>query len=282
MEQELSDAQWELIKPWLPDPKHRGRPRANDRRTINGILYVLRTSCRWQDLPQEYGSSVTCWRRLHQWQEQGVWEGIWRTLLAHLDSQGRLDWERAHLDATFAPAKRGGNEIGLTRKGKGTKLMLMVDNGGIPIGALVASAQRAEINLAEATLATVRVSQDLGRPRSRPKELVADRGYDSQPFRLRRRGIKPCIPERRGKKPRPGRKADVSNYSHRWVVERTFAWLHNFRRLVLRYERKAHNYFAFVLLAFIVLCTNRILKWLLGGNVYSSALDSMHPLAFAS
>ncbi len=140
--------------------------------------------------------------------------------------------------------------------------MLVVDNQGIPLGALVASAQRAEISLAEATFDTVKVPRGRGCPRSRPRELVADRGYDSRAFRERLRclGIKPCIPERRGKKPRPGRKAQVSNFCHRWVVERTFAWLHNFRRLVIRYERKAYVYFGFVLLAFVVLLTNRILK----------------------
>ena len=152
--------------------------------------------------------------------------------------------------------------MGLTRKGKGTKVMLVTDANGVPIGGLVASAQRAEIRLAEPTLATVKVPRRRGRPRSRPLELVADRGYDSRPFRrgLRRRGIKPCIPERRGKKPRPGRKSDVSNYRERWKVERTFAWLGNFRRLVVRYERLTHVYFAFVLIAFILICSDRILK----------------------
>ena len=80
VEQELSEAQWKLIHPWLPATKRRGRSRADGRRTSNGVLYVLRKGCRWQDLPEESGSSVTCWRRLNQWQELGVWEDGWRTL----------------------------------------------------------------------------------------------------------------------------------------------------------------------------------------------------------
>jgi transposase len=152
--------------------------------------------------------------------------------------------------------------VGLTRRGKGSKLMLVVENQGLPIGGLVTSAQKAEVKLAEPTLATVRVPRPRGRPRSRPKEVVADKGYDSAPLRqrLRRRGIKPCIPERRKKRPRPGRKAELAGYRERWKVERTYAWLGNFRRLVVRYERLAHIYLAFVLIAFILICSDRILK----------------------
>lgn len=140
--------------------------------------------------------------------------------------------------------------------------MLVVEHRGVPIGGLVASAQPAEVKLAEATLATVKVPRAKGRPRSRPKEVVADKGYDSGPLRerLRRRGIKPGIPERRGQKPVPGRKANLSGYRQRWKVERTFAWLGNYRRLVVRYEWLAHIYWAFVLLAFILICLDRILK----------------------
>jgi transposase len=140
--------------------------------------------------------------------------------------------------------------------------MLVVEQQGVPIGGLVASAQPAEVKLAKATLATVKVPRAKGRPRTRPKEVVADKGYDSGPLRrhLRRRGIKPCIPERRGKRPVPGRKAELSGYRQRWKVERTFAWLGNFRRLVVRYEWLAHVYWAFVLLAFILICLDRILK----------------------
>lgn len=104
---EVSDAQWALIAPLLPPKKHRGRPRADDRRTIEGILWVLRSGARWCDLPLEYGSDSTCHRRLQEWQAQGVWERIWTTFLGALDAQGKLDWEKAFLDGSFVPAKKG-------------------------------------------------------------------------------------------------------------------------------------------------------------------------------
>jgi transposase len=105
---ELIDRQWQRVEPLLPSHKDRGRPRAYDRKTLNGILYVLRTGCRWQDIPREYGSATTCWRRLKQWEKDGTWERIWRSLLVLLDDQGNLEWTRAFLDGSFVPAKKGG------------------------------------------------------------------------------------------------------------------------------------------------------------------------------
>jgi transposase len=107
MEGELQDDQWALIAPLLPQPKLRGRPRADDRRTINGILWVLRSGARWRDLPREFGTPSTCHRRLQEWQDQGVWKHLWLTFLGALDQQGKLDWSQAFLDGSFVPAKRG-------------------------------------------------------------------------------------------------------------------------------------------------------------------------------
>lgn len=103
----ITDAQWERIHPLLPAPSHEGRPRADDRRTLEGVLYVLRTGCRWQDLPPEFGSPVTCWRRYSRWQADGTWDHIWRMLLSSLDTSAKLVWARALLDGSFIPAKRG-------------------------------------------------------------------------------------------------------------------------------------------------------------------------------
>lgn len=141
--------------------------------------------------------------------------------------------------------------------------MRVVDDHGIPLGGLIASAQKAEVQLAEATLDKVRVPRrGRGRPRKRPREVVADRGYDSDKLRLRlrRRGVRPCIPERRGRKPRPGRKADTTAYRHRWKVERAFAWLGNFRRLLVRHERVLSVYHGFFVLACVMIVLNQLLQ----------------------
>ncbi len=106
----LSDQQWQVIAPLLPLPPPTGRPRADDRQTLDAILSVLRTGCRWADLPRELGSPTTAWRRLKTWEEQGVWEAIWRRVLCSLEAQDKLDWAQAFLDGSFVPAKKGALE----------------------------------------------------------------------------------------------------------------------------------------------------------------------------
>jgi transposase len=141
--------------------------------------------------------------------------------------------------------------------------MLVVDGNGLPIGLHVASAQPHESQLADATLKTVRVPRrGPGRPRTRPKELVADKAYDSRRFRqeLRHRGIKPTIPQITRRARRPGRPPLCGEgYSERWKVERANAWMDNYRRLLVRHERKLRNYKALCLIAFIVISLNRLL-----------------------
>jgi transposase len=103
----LSEEQWQRIAPLLPQNKSRGRPWADNRSVLEGILWVLKTGARWRDLPREYPSASTCWRRLQQWEEKGVWLKIWRQFLSELDRRGRLDWSESFLDGSFAPAKKG-------------------------------------------------------------------------------------------------------------------------------------------------------------------------------
>lgn len=102
----LSDEQWERVRPLLPPPAREGRPRADDRRTLDGILYVLRTGSRWQDLPRAYGSHVTCWRRFAEWQASGVWERVWQAFFDTLDVPERLVWAPALLPGQPVPRQR--------------------------------------------------------------------------------------------------------------------------------------------------------------------------------
>ena len=143
--------------------------------------------------------------------------------------------------------------------------MLVVDGNGLPIGFCLASANRHEVKLAVPALETVRVPRRAGgRPRQRPKELVADKAYDSKSFRdwLRSRKVKPTIPSyerRERKRPKRGRPMKVaSGYKERWKVERTFAWLGNFRRLLVRHERYLSTFRAFFLIAIILVLLVRL------------------------
>jgi transposase len=109
-QQFINDKHWKLLKPVLPEPKRNpkgGRPPINNREVLEGILWILRTGARWQDLPDRYPSPSTCWRRLRLWEDQGVWLDIWRKFLSQLDEKGLLDWEEAFIDGSFAPAKKG-------------------------------------------------------------------------------------------------------------------------------------------------------------------------------
>ena len=143
--------------------------------------------------------------------------------------------------------------------------MLAADGNGLPIGFVLAGANHHEVKLAVGTLETVRVPRPRGgRPKQRPEELVADRAYDSKRFRrwLRSRGIKPTIPpylRRKRKRPKRGRPVTLGpGYAERWKVERTFAWLGNSRRLLVRHERYLSIFRAFFLVAFILMSLGRL------------------------
>ena len=120
--------------------------------------------------------------------------------------------------------------------------------------------------MALATIDRIRVKRGRGRPKQRPRVLAADKGYDDRKLRrqLRRRGIIPSIPEREQRKRRRrkrGRPAKVHAASwQRWKVDRTFAWLNNFRRLATRYERRSEIYRAFLAIACSMVCLNAILR----------------------
>jgi transposase len=106
----LTDTQWEKIRPLLPQRARGGRPAANDRKVLEGILWILRSGARWQDLPEEFPSPSTCGRRLRDWEERDVWLEIWRAFLGELNEGQQLKWSESFMDGSFAPAKKGAAE----------------------------------------------------------------------------------------------------------------------------------------------------------------------------
>jgi len=164
-------------------------------------------------------------------------------------------------------SQKRGDGVGKTKKGKGTKWMLVADGNGLPIGFHLDSASPAEVKLAGQTLATVRVKSRNGQAKTRPRQLVADRAYDSRAFRqsLRKRGIKACIPPRRRPKnwcKKRGRPvtADRETYKQRFKVERSFAWMGNYRRLLIRWEHHLCVYRGFCLFALALIGFYRLFK----------------------
>ncbi len=94
-----------------------GRRRLNDRKVLSGILFVLYTGIPWEFLPQElgFGSGMTCWRRLRDWHQAGVWQQLHEALLAELNGAGALDWSKAVIDSSRVRAVKGGPKRGRAR-----------------------------------------------------------------------------------------------------------------------------------------------------------------------
>jgi len=150
------------------------------------------------------------------------------------------------------PGRKRGACVGKTKRGKGTKIMLLVDGRGTPLGVDIASASPAEVQLIEPLLKQ-RIL------RRRPKRLIYDRAADSDPLRTRlaKRCIELICPHRRGRTRPPTQDGrPLRRYKRRWTIERTISWLFNYRRLVVRYERHDFLFRGFIQLA----CAFTLLK----------------------
>ena len=121
----MSDELWGFIEPLLPPHAKEGKPRADDRQTINAILYVLKTGIPWNDLPKEYGDDVTAWRRLRTWEELGVWKRIMDTLVARGYSMDIVEMDSLSIDSDTIPAKKGEGLLAsmVTRRSRGRRSM---------------------------------------------------------------------------------------------------------------------------------------------------------------
>ncbi len=247
----MSDELWDHLEPLLPQRfRYPGRKPLPDRDVLCGILYVLHSGIQWEYLPQDlgFGSGMTCWRRLRDWNEAGVWQRLHKVLLAELNAASRLDRSRCVVDSSHVRALKGGSHTGpspVDRGRAGSKHHLIVDGHDTPLAALLTGGNRNDVTQLLPLLDAIPpVRGQIGRPRRRPNSLFADRGYDHDIYRdqVRDRGIVPAIARR-------GTLHGTGLGTYRWVVERSIAWLHGLRCLRIRWERRADMREAFLKLA---------------------------------
>ncbi len=209
---------------------------------VEAMIYILRVGCPWRDLPSLYGPWSSVYTRWRRWCQAGVWKKILEALAA--DPCGQL----RHVDATHTKvhqdASTGGHQetqaIGKTKGGLNTKITALVDGQGRALQLTLAAGQRADVQAVEA------IQLPAG------KQIVADKGYDSDAFRetIVAGGSQPCIP------PRKNRVHPVAwhrgHYRKRHRVENFFQRIKRLRRVGTRYEKLALHFLGFVQLAAIL------------------------------
>jgi transposase len=197
-------------------------------------------------LPQGYPNFKTAHRRFQQWCREEVLRKVLTDLANTLREEGEIDESECFIDATFASAKGGGDEIGPTRRGKGVKIMAIVDRHGLPLSVSTYAANHHEVTL-------VQLSFEFYMIEAKPENLIGDRAYDSDRLdeQLRREGVEMIAPHRsnRKRKTQDGRR--LRRYERRRIVERFFAWIQWRHRLPVRWEYYPINFLDFVQLAAI-------------------------------
>jgi transposase len=265
----VCDELWNEIEPLipkqLPDPAG-GRPRGPDRPCLEGIVHVLRTGTQWQLLPrcQWWPSGSTCWRRFTLWTQAGVWPQLHRRLLNLLGTRGEVDLETVVVDSASVRAKKGGDHTGpspVDRAKKGCKRHVITEADGTPLIVVCTPGNVRDDTPFLAMLdSTPPVRMPAGPPRYLPRRVMGDAAY-GQTFiipRVIERRIVPLLAPRST----PGHpvKHGSGMGRVRYVVERTIAWLGNFRRIDRCYERTGPAWQAMNELACCVICAGKLKK----------------------
>ena len=186
---ELSDSLWARIEPLLPKVKSRyrgrgkkrkhvgGRPPADRRKVMSGVLYILRTGCQWNALPKAtYGSGKTAHSYFQRWTRAGVFRRMWKAGLADYDELKGIAWKWQAADGAMTKAPLGGEKTGpnpTDRSKRGTKRSLLVDEHGVPLGLVVSGANTPDGRLLEATLTSGPVERP--DPTETPQHMCLDK-----------------------------------------------------------------------------------------------------------
>jgi putative transposase len=258
---ELSDELWERIEPILAKRypvAATGRPRADLRRVLDGIIYRLRSGVQWNQLPREFGADSTVHGWFQRFAADGVLEQIWAQLVAECDEMGAVCWEWQAADGVLGKSRFEGDARGpnpTDRAKMGTKKSVLVEADGGPLAVVIAGANRNDCKLLDQTIDAIVVQRP--DPAQVIQNLCLDKGYDnpSGEAACQAGGYAPHI-RRIGEE-----KLDSSNEkthpARRWVVERTIAWLQKCRALLIRYDKKSTNYLGLIQLACALLWYRR-------------------------
>ncbi|MEU1536147.1 IS5 family transposase [Streptomyces fagopyri] len=265
----ITDAMWARIEPLMPVDPVRGRRWADHRRTLEAIAWKYRTCSPWRTPPPELGPFQTAHKRLIRWAVDGTWKRILTAVLAAADANGEVGWTvsvdstvcRAHQHAAGARKKGAADRsepddhaLGCSRGRLSTKVHLASDSRPRPLTLHVTAGQAADAPAFEAIMAGIRVPRaSLGRTRTRPQTLLADRAYSSRAIRghLRRRGIRAVMPQptdQIGHRLRQGRAGgrpptfDAETYKQRNAVERCINRIKQWRGLAMRTDKLAIAY----------------------------------------
>jgi transposase len=273
---EVSDEQWAFLEPLIPkSTATTGRPPADHRTMLNGIIWIMRAGAPWRDLPfEQFGSWVTVYAYLRRWRDDGTWDTIFQSLQDRRGKRGDIDWDLGCIDGSIVRAARcaGGalkdsckrhpqepqdHALGRSRGGFTSKFHLMTDGNGLPLGFIVSAGQRNDSIVFEAAMDSVSaILQRRGRPRRRPKQLAGDKGYSYPRIRewLRSHGITAVIAQRDDQRKRhKGRpiEFDKELYRRRCVIEQCIGWLKECRRVATRFEKLAVNFVVMIKVAII-------------------------------
>jgi transposase len=253
----LTDEQWERIRDHFPEERisdgRPGRKPIPTRRVLEAVLWILNTGAQWHMLPQSYPNYKSVHRRFQTWCSNEVLRRVLTDVANELRDKGVLDGEECFIDATFVMAKGGGTEIGATKRGKGMKIMAIVDRHGLPLSVSTHAANHHEVRL-------VQLCFDFYMIEAKPENLIGDRAYDSDPLdeELRKDGIEMIAPHRANRcKPPTQDRRRLSRYMRRWLVERFFAWIQWQRRILVRWEYHTQNFLGFIQLACLVILFRR-------------------------
>lgn len=235
----LTEEKWKLFEQFF-SKNNRGRPHKwSDHQILEAVLYVLHTGCQWRQLPHKYPPHQTVYGRFRSWEEQGILGGI-RDMIGTIFVE---EDETGFIDGTFVRAMCGGDHVGRTKIGKGSKIMTIVNEKSQPLSAIATSANPHEITLVEDTLADLPEG-------NLPKILVGDGAYDSDPHdeKLAQKSVELIAPHRKN---RASSRTQCplrfqKYYGKRWTVERFFAWMKPARRLLNRFEKKLSVFQAFL------------------------------------